>query len=447
MQTLRQQMDTGTMSRYQWGTVALCVLMQIVDGFDILIVAYTATSLTNEWNLSGGELGLLLSAGLFGMAAGTLFISPYADKFGRRPLVLACLVISSLGMVFSAMADGPLMLGILRVITGLGMGGVIVSGNVIASEFASARWRGLAVSLNTTGYALGAVVGGIVAIWLQAQFSWRGVFLFGAGITVVAFFVLLVRMPESVDFLYLSKSPRALERVNALAGKMGKAEVTELTSPAAAPAPAKTESSIVRLFARNHRRSTIIVCCGFFLNMFGYYFVQSWTPRLLVSAGLTESQGNIGGTLLNLGGMAGSVFIGLLVARLPLKVVLTSFLTISGALLCVYASAPSSLLVAFIVAVLIGLFVNGCMAGLFTLVTGVYEPGVRATAVGLGITVGRIGAIVAPIVVGTLVDLNWTTSALYLLMSVAFFAAAVAVSRIKRKTAPTTDPVQDLVRN
>jgi len=445
-------MDNGNMSRYQWGTVGLCVLMHIVDGFDILVLAYTATSLTNEWNLSGAQLGLLLSAGLFGMAGGTLFISPYADKFGRRPLVLTCLAVSSLGMIFSAMADGPLMLGILRVITGLGMGGIIVSGNVIASEFASTRWRGLAVSLNTTGYALGAVVGGLVAVWLQAQFSWRGVFMFGAGITVVAFFVLLVRMPESVDFLYLSKSPRALERVNALARKMGKIEVTELTSPAVSTAPAKAENSVVKLFSKNYRHSTIIVCCGFFLNMFGYYFVQSWTPRLLVSAGLSESQGNIGGTLLNLGGMAGSVFIGLLVARLPLKIVLTSFLTISGILLCVYAIAPSSLLMAFIIAVLIGLFVNGCMAGLYTLVTGVYEPGVRSTAVGLAITVGRIGAIVAPIVVGALVDLKWTTSALYVLMSVTFFGAAVAISRVKRKTTPTTNPptstpIQDLVSN
>lgn len=427
--TLRQQMDSGVMSRYQWGTVALCLLLNIVDGFDILIVAYTSTSLTNEWGLSGSELGFLLSAGLFGMAAGTMFIAPLADKIGRRPLVLLCLALATLGMFASAFAPSPTMLGSLRVITGLGMGGIIVSANVIASEFASKRWRGLAVSLNTTGYAFGAVVGGLTAVWLQAQFSWRGVFIFGATMTLAAFLILLVRMPESVDYLYLEKSRGALAKVNELARKMKKEPVTDLARPETTGV--KKTSAVSTLLSAKYRRSTIIVCLGFFLNMSGYYFVQSWTPRLLVQSGLSEAQGNLGGTVLNIGGMIGSIAIGVLLARFPLKKVLVSYFAITGALMCVFALTPSALTAAFTIALLIGLFANGCMAGLYTLVTGAYEPAVRATAVGWGITVGRIGAIVAPIVAGGLLDLNWDTAGLYLLMSLPFFVAGALVAMIK----------------
>nr|WP_176705566.1 MFS transporter [Arthrobacter sp.]AXV46634.1 MFS transporter [Arthrobacter sp.] len=444
--TLRQQMDSGTMSRYQWGTVALCLLLNIVDGFDILVVAYTSTSLTNEWGLSGSELGLLLSAGLFGMAAGTMFIAPLADKIGRRPLVLFCLALAAVGMFASALAPSPEILGILRVLTGLGMGGIIVSANVIASEFASKRWRGLAVSLNTTGYAFGAVVGGLTAVWLQSQFSWRGVFVFGGAMTLAAFLVLLLRMPESVDFLYLSKSPQALSKVNELARKMNKQQVTDLARPETASV--KKASAVSTLLSPKYRRSTIIICVGFFLNMSGYYFVQSWTPRLLVQSGLSEAQGNLGGTVLNIGGMIGSIAIGVLLARFALKKVLVSYFAITGVLMCVFALVPSALTAAFIIALLIGVFANGCMAGLYTLVTGAYEPAVRATAVGWGITVGRMGAILAPIVAGGLLDLSWDTAGLYLLMSLPFFIAGATVAMIKIiKSNTGTTQKDDVVTN
>lgn len=430
MPTLRQQIDTGAMSRHQWGTVALCMLLTIIDGFDILVLAYTATSLTTEWALSGSVLGLLLSAGLLGMAAGTMFVAPLADKIGRRPLVLICLSSTTVAMFLSAFAENAVQMGILRVITGLGMGGIIVSANVLASEVSSKRWRGLAVSLNTVGYAFGATIVGIVAVVVQASYSWRGVFIVGATMTLIALLVTSVRLPESVDFLYRSKKANALHQVNALAAKMNLFAVTDLETNSGT-SRAGLRNALQTLLSVQYRRTTVIICCGFFLTMFGYYFVQSWTPRLLVSAGLSESQGNLGGTLLNFGGMAGAAVLGILVARLPLRRVLATYLAVSGVLLCVFAIAPSSLVLAFTVAVLIGLFVNGCMAGLFTLATGSYESSIRSTATGWATTVGRVGAIVAPVVAGGLVDLEWSTSALYLLMSTSFFAASAAILMLK----------------
>ncbi|WP_121493891.1 MFS transporter, partial [Pseudomonas aeruginosa] len=181
---LRRALDDEPMRPVQWLAVAVCIVLNLIDGFDVLVMAFTASSVAAEWNLGGAEIGLLLSAGLFGMAAGSLFIAPWADRWGRRPLILACLALSGLGMLASALSQAAWQLALLRGLTGLGIGGILASSNVIASEYASRRWRGLAVSLQSTGYALGATLGGLLAVWLIGAWGWRSVFVFGAGLTL-----------------------------------------------------------------------------------------------------------------------------------------------------------------------------------------------------------------------------------------------------------------------
>src|SRR6185312_5850830 len=102
MTDLRQRIDTSPMTRYQWFAVAICVALNVLDGFDVLVMAFTGQSVSKEWGLSGSMLGLLLSAGLFGMAAGSLLLAPWADTIGRRRMILLCLSISSAGMIASA---------------------------------------------------------------------------------------------------------------------------------------------------------------------------------------------------------------------------------------------------------------------------------------------------------------------------------------------------------
>ena len=438
MKTLRHQMDVGTMSRYQWGTSALCVLLNIIDGFDILIVAYTATSLTADWGLSGTQIGVLLSSGLFGMAAGTMLLSPLADKIGRRPLLLFCVALAGLGMLAAAAAPNFLVLAVIRVITGLGMGGIIVSAGVIASEFSSKRWRGLAVSINSAGYAFGAVVGGLAAVWLLSFTTWRGVFVFGAVLTLATFVVLVFRMPESVDYLQMGRSRDALTRINTLALKMGKDPVQSLEPAQSSSAQGKTRV-ISLLTSAKYRTPTIFMCLAFFLLMAGYYFVQSWTPSLLVDSGYSEAQGNLGGTVLNIGGMVGAVGVGVILARFPLKNVLVTAFIVTTLLMASFALLPTGLVTAFIISALIGMAACSSMAGLYALATGAYEAGVRSTAVGLGVTVGRFGAIVAPAVAGGLVDLNWGSAGLYLLMAPTFLIAGLAVTMIRLQVKDATD--------
>ena len=130
---LKSVVDERPMARFQWLAVGICIVLNMIDGFDVLVMAFTASSVSAEWGLNGAQIGLLLSAGLFGMAAGSLFIAPWADRYGRRPLILFCLLLSGAGMLLSALSQTPLQLALLRGLTGLGIGGILASSIVIAS--------------------------------------------------------------------------------------------------------------------------------------------------------------------------------------------------------------------------------------------------------------------------------------------------------------------------
>ena len=423
--SLRELIDERPMCRFQWAAVAVCMALNMIDGFDVLVMAFTAASVSAEWKLSGAQLGFLLSAGLFGMAGGSLFVAPWADRVGRRPLILACLATAGTGMTLSAFAQSPIQLAILRVITGLGVGGILACSNVIASEYASRRWRGLAVSLQSTGYALGATIGGSIAVWLLTAYGWRSVFLFGGLATFLVMFLVIWKLPESLDYL-LTRAPSdaVLHRINKLVARLN-------IAPLAAVPPLKAKGSerskVLTLVSGASLRPTILVWSSFFLTMFGFYFVMSWTPKLLASSGLTPQQGITAGVLLSLGGIFGTALLGALGARFRVNLVLAAFMAVSAGLLCVFVAGSNSLATYYFLAFLIGAFVNGCVAGLYAIAPMVYGADVRVTGVGWGIGIGRIGAIVSPLVAGALIDAQWKPTQLYVGYGMAFVAAAAVV--------------------
>lgn len=427
-------LDAKSMNAFQWQAVLICMVINMIDGFDVLVTAFTAAAISAEWQLTGSQLGMLLSAGLLGMAGGSLFIAPWADKVGRRPMILACLAVAGVGMVLSSLAESVTQLGGLRVLTGLGVGGILACSNVIASEYASKRWRGLAVSLQSTGYALGAALGGTFAVWLMASHGWRSVFLFGGCATLAVMLLVLARLPESMDFLLARRPANALGRLNKLNSALVLPPMEVL--PIRAAVGARERSSFMLLLAPELLRPTVLVWLSFFSVMFGFYFVMSWTPKLLSASGLTAQQGVTAGVMLSLGGIVGSALLGLMAARFSLKYVLAAFLVITALLLSFFVSSSYPLNVSFLLAFLIGSFVNGCVAGLYAIGPVVYPAAVRATGVGVGIGVGRMGAIVSPLVAGYLIDKSWHPTQLYLGYGLAFAAAAaiVMLHRFSRET-------------
>ncbi|MEU6841711.1 MFS transporter [Streptomyces sp. NPDC046716] len=431
---LRAVLDEGPMTRFQWRAITVCVLLNTLDGFDVLVMSFTGKSVSGQWSLGSGTLGLLLSSGLAGMALGALLIAPRADRIGRRPVILGGLATAALGMIVSSLSQNWQQLALLRVLTGLGIGAVLACSNVIAGEFASRRWRGLAVSLNSTGYAIGATVGGLSSVALIDHHGWRSVFLTGGLATLSVVPLAYFFLPESLDFLFTRRPSRALERINTLARQMRHPELTEL--PAVGVEKDQLRSAGFRaLFAGPLRRPTLVLWGAFFLVMAAFYFVTSWTPTLLVEAGMSSSQGLTGGTLLNVGGIFGTALLGTLAARFALVSVLRSYLFVAGALVVAFAASTDTLALAFCLGAVIGVAVNGCIAGLYALTPEVYSTRLRATGVGAAISVGRVGAIIAPSAAGWLLDAGATPRTLYVATGIVFAAAGVLLFALRGQAA------------
>lgn len=438
---LRARIDAAAMTPYQWMVVALCVLLNCLDGFDVMAMAFTASSLTEEFALSGSELGVLLSAGLVGMAVGSLALAPVADVIGRRPLILISVGLATLGMLLSAVAPSAVLLGLARVVTGLGVGGILASTNVIASEYASTRWRGLAIGLYTAGYGIGATLGGVAARGMLADLGWRSVFVAGGVATGIALILLVVLLPESVDFLVQRRPRQAVERINRILGRLGQPAITS-DALEAAPRPTTRHRSGNPgvLLSADLRRSTLLIWVAFLATMFGFYFVNSWTPQLLVTSGMSEADAVTAGMMLALGGTAGSVLYGLVASRLDSRLVLIGFTVLSALTMVVFITSTALLTIALIIGVLVGALINGCIAGLYTITPAVYGTEIRSTGMGWAIGIGRIGAILSPMLAGRLLDASWTPVNLYVGAAVVVAISAVALLFLRTGRAARTVP-------
>jgi benzoate transport len=368
---------------------------------------------------------VLLSAGLFGMAGGSLFVAPWADRFGRRTLTLLCLGVITTGMLLSAFTRAPGQLTALRVLTGIGIGGILASLNVITAEYSSLRWRSSAISLQVTGYPIGATIGGTIAAYLITHHGWRSAFLFGAVGSAIMIPVVIRALPESLDFLLARRPPGALARLNDLLRRMGRPQVAQLPEPAAGERTAR--NPVTRLLTDGAARGTLLIWSAFFLLMFNFYFVTSWTPKLLVAAGLSTRQGITGGVLLNVGGIVGGSLFGYLATRLPLKRLTPIYLGLTAVCLALFGLFATDLGAAFPIALAIGVFLFGSMVGLYAVTPRLYPAAIRTTGMGWAIGIGRIGAILAPIIAGLLVDRGWGTASLYYAFAVPLVVALLCV--------------------
>ena len=443
---LRELIDSRKMTTIQWLIVALCVLLNGLDGYDVAAMSFTAKRVQDEFALSGSALGVVISATLIGMAFGSLLMGYLADRIGRRPTMLISVALSTIGMYLAAVAPSSLVLGVCRVLTGIGVGGILACVTVITSEYSSKRWRGLAIGIYTAGYGVGATVGGLVAVGLQTNYGWRAVFLVGAILSTVGLALLFFLMPESVDFLTHKRPSNMQTRLEVIARRLGlpaEAAVASANEANAKHAEAgrPAGSGIGQLFAPALRRSTLLLWAAFFCAIFGFYFVNGWTPRLLVNSGMTADQGVTVGIALAAGGAIGSVLYGLFAARFAKEKLLLTFLLLSAAMVVVFVLVGGNLVVAFLLGGLVGLLVNGCVAGLYTVTPSLYGPSVRATGVGMALGVGRAGAILAPILAGILVDAGWSNVQLYLTVAAMMLLAAIAVALIKPQRETTETPV------
>ena len=426
---LKQQIQQRPMTSFQWLVVILAVVLNMLDGFDVLAVAFTAKSIKSELGLTGGQIGSLMSAGFMGMTVGSLLLGPLADKLGRRPVLMLSVLLSAAGMLLTVWSHSIEWLAVSRLLTGFGVGGILPCTNVLVSEYANKKWQGLAIAIYASGFGIGAMVGGMSAVMLQTQYGWRSVFLVGALLTAIAFVALVALLPESVDYLLNRRPANAKAWLDAIAAKMG------LHGDWAFPEQNHRTGgvSVLRLFQADYLRTTLLIWLAFITVTAAYYFISSWTPALLEEAGMSKAKSQTVGMAISIGGAAGSLLFGFLVSRWGARTMLMAFAGLAAAAVCAFVPATANLSLALVLAVVLGALSNGCIAGLYTINPALWEADFRSTGVSVAIGVGRIGSMTSPVLVGMLLDAGWQKNQLYFGSAIVLLLAMAAVAGLKQR--------------
>ena len=420
----RQALREGSMTSFQVVVVIICVVLNMVDGFDVLAMSFTAPLVAREWGVDPATLGVLLSAGLVGMGTGAIFISPIADVMGRRTVVILSTIIMSLGMFASAATSNVLELGLCRFVTGLGIGGVLASGNTLLAEYAPTRWRDFTISMMVIGYPTGAIIGGSVFAYLVSEYGWRSAFLFGGAASTLMLPFIILYLPESLDFILTRRRENALAQVNDVLRRLGRVSLATLPTISREEAATK---AVVGVIEPRYLKGTVLMTLSYFMLMFSFYFVLSWTPKNLVDLGFTVQQGIFALLMINLGGIVGGLLCGYGTRRLNARA-LTSWMLVALFFFIVgYGTVQTGVVPMMALAFLVGLGLMGVMAGLYIIVPHVYPPSVRNTGTGLAIGIGRIGAMVGPPLAGVLIAAGWERVAYYSVLALPVLISALAV--------------------
>ncbi|GGF15817.1 MFS transporter [Subtercola lobariae] len=430
--SIRESIDKAPMSRYQLLVISISLLIVLIEGYDLLLMAFSASAVAADWKLNATAIGLLLSAVGIGMVFGSLLIAPLADRIGRRRMTLLGLGIVTVSMAASALTMNSTQLGITRVITGLGIGGLVASVPVVISEFSPLRRRATWVAIGTAGLPIGGVVGGFVASIVLGSFGWRASFVVGVVLTLIVFVLVLAAMPESIDFLLAKRPKNAVETINRTLRRMKLETVSTLPQPQ----PRVPNEFITGLFKAGNGRKTALISFAFFVMMAAFYFANGWTPRLLLQAGMTAQQSIGAGVLLNLGGAAAAIGFGLFALKYKKKIL--TIISFAGATVAFVLMGISfgSLGWTLFLALAVGMFIQACATGLFTISPELFPTSVRTAGVGFAVTLGRIGAIISPILAGVLIDGGWSAPSLYLLFAVPLILGGLAIVALKLPKRP-----------
>ncbi len=426
---LKDLIDNSPMSAYQIIIVALCFILNMNDGIDVLVVSFTGSEIMKELALNNTYLGAIFSAGLAGMTAGCLFLAPFGDKIGRRNVFLISLSLITAGMFGVYVAPSYGIILFCRVITGLGIGGILPTMASATSEFSNNKSRDFNVGLIQGGWPLGAILTGFFINAMMPQYGWRFIFLAAALVSLAMLIAVFIYMPDSLAFLGKKQPKNAKDQINNLLGKMGHEGIDNLPAK-----PAEVPSVPLKdLFLPEHKASTIRLWLGIFFGFLTLYTLMSWVPNIAKESGLPPEQATYVGIALNLGAFTGVVAMGLFISRFGGRKVILGFMLIAFTIMIAYANLKLSFGLMFGLIFCIGFFVQGGFNAFFPIATRIYPSAIRSTGVGLAFGIGRFGAILGPQIFGILKDAQMPITTIFTLFSLPLLVTAYMAFTIPSK--------------
>ncbi|SAK89231.1 major facilitator transporter [Caballeronia hypogeia] len=409
-----------------------CALIIIFDGYDLAVVGIALPSIMHDMGVAPTSAGFMVSSALLGMMLGAVFLGTIADRIGRVPAIVICLLLFSVFTAAAGLTSHPVMFGIARLLAGLGIGGVMP--NVVAqmTEYSPRRIRSTMVTLMFSGYSVGGMLAALVGKAMIERYGWQSVFL-AAGIPALLAPVIWKLMPESLAFLVRNERADSLKKI--LPG----------IDPAYVPRQddrfslsdkgAASGSPIRQLFADGRGLGTVMLWVAFFMCLFMVYALSSWLTKLMASAGYSLGSALTFVLVLNFGAMIGAIGGGWLSDRFNIRYVLIAMYGLAAVSISLLGvKVPTGVL--FLLVGLAGASTIGTQIVTYAFAGQFYPTAVRSTGIGWASGVGRSGAILAPIVIGLLVSRALPLQQNFIAIAVPGVIAMLAVCFIKVRRAP-----------
>jgi AAHS family benzoate transporter-like MFS transporter len=418
---VNETINNARFGGFHWIVVVLCGLLLVVDGYDVFIYGTVLPKLMEQWKLTPPEAGSLASWALFGMMFGALIFGPLADKIGRKKGIAICFTLFTLATLVNGFAGSPFEFGVYRFLAGLGCGGLMPNAVALTNEYAPKRLRSTLVALMFSGYSVGGMVSAGLGIMILPSYGWQAMF-FVAVVPLILLPLMWWKLPESVGFLMRQGH---VEQARTILAKLDPGNV----SPGDRLEYHETKTvaaSVSELFRHQRSLRTLMLWVSFFCCLLMVYALGSWLPKLMNSAGFSLGSSLSFLLTLNFGGMLGAIAGGWLGDRFGLPRVVVVFF-VAAALSIALLGQNSPMPVLYLLIFIAGATTIGTQILLYASVAQLYNLSVRSTGLGWASGVGRVGAIVGPMLGGLLLAAKLPLEMNFLAFAVPGAISAVAM--------------------
>ena len=424
-------------SRFQWVIFALCFFIVLLDGFDTAAIGYIAPSLIKEWGVSKPALAPVLSAALFGLAAGALLAGPLADRLGRKTVLVGSVGIFSLACLASAFAPDLSTLSELRFVTGVGLGAAMPNAVTLMSEYCPDSRRATLTNAMFCGFPLGAAFGGFLAAWMIPNFGWRSVLMLGGAAPLLLVLLLVLLLPESVR--YMVAKGQSMERIRAVLARIAGASVQGVQrfvlTETAAHSDAKSGIGVV--LSAPYRLGSLMLWLAYFMGLVIFYALINWMPVLFKDAGLDPKTGTLISALFPLGGV-GAIFFGWLMDRFNANRIIAIGYALTAVSIWFIGQAAGQVGTLVVVVFVAGAIMNTAQSSLPALAAAFYPTRGRATGVAWMLGIGRFGGIAGSFLVAELSARQLSFGDIFAVVAIPGVIATLALL-VKEFASPKSD--------
>ena len=412
-------------SSFQWAIFGLCFLIVLLDGFDTAAIGYIAPLLITEWGVTRPDLAPVLSAALFGLAAGALSSGPLADRFGRKAVLLASVLVIGVACLASAFSGSLSQLVAWRFATGLGLGAAMPNAVTLMSEYCPDARRATLTNAMFCGFPLGAAFGGFLAAWMIPQFGWRSVLIFGGIVPLMLTVLLLLLLPESVRYMVAKRQP--VERIRAVLRRISTTAANATSFIMTEKGPATNASSGAGVVLSGaYLVGSISLWVAYFMGLVIFYALINWMPILFKDAGLEPRTAALIAALFPLGGV-GAILFGWLMDRFNGNKIIAAGFALTSVAICAIGQVAGNVGLLVLVVFVAGTLMNTAQSSLPALAAGFYPTQGRATGVGWMLGLGRFGGIAGSFLVAELARRQLAFGDIFMIVAIPGLIAAAAL--------------------